>query len=89
MDIVERNYKMYDEIETLKKEKQRQSKAVKECVESFPEYDEKMHKLKVQIQEEKRKSQNLAEQEKVVDLLLFYLLLGYWCKIEVPILEQH
>jgi hypothetical protein len=65
MDIVEQNYKMYDEIKTLKKEKQRQSKAVKECADSFPEYDEKMHKLKIQIYEEKKKSQTLAEQEKV------------------------
>jgi len=40
--MVEQNYKLYNEVATLKQSNKRQTKAVSELIEAFPQDDEKM-----------------------------------------------
>jgi chromosome segregation ATPase len=66
-NLVDENYKLYEEVKTYKKENDRLTKEVESLVDSDPQYDTKLAEMKQAIENEKKRSKELYKEQREVD----------------------
>jgi methyl-accepting chemotaxis protein len=66
--LIEVNYELYEEVKVLQKNKDRNSRAVNELNDAYPEYGDNVENIKKQILTEKQMTQVLVEEAKDIDV---------------------